>query len=502
MEVNFSRLLEGGQKRMMLYIAGGIAGVLMMLVILCNLLLIVSNVKEPDQMPEVFGIRPAIVLSGSMEPTFYPGDVILLKKTKEPEALEVGDVACYLYSGKATTHRITERFEADGKTRYIMKGDYNNAEDRLAVDTEQIQGVWTGGRIPHLGRLLMFLQSTMGMFLFLICPLAGVLSWDILKRRREEALRREAWENGESAAGGESENGSVLGRELRRISGFGRKREDERSGRPENDEQYRRLEAELEEYRRREEGRRALGETEEWGRPGEEEYRGRPGTAEGRRSPGEAEYHGRPGEAEGRRSQGGAEYRGRPGEAEGRRAQGGAEYRGISGAAGYRGRSEEARLRRNLRSGIPGGRRYERDSDGLDEEFAYYAGQEEDLDYLEELEEAARYYRKMKESLARYRRMEAVMERCRRLEEELARYEALVDRLETYEQRQREYGRQEHSRPASAQLGKHTEDFRRGGPCEEHAGMAGVKQGVSNQRTVTESSVDHIDRQSRSEKPE
>jgi len=82
MEVNFSRLLEGGQKRMMLYIAGGIAGILMMLVILCNLLLIVSNAKEPDQMPEVFGIRPAIVLSGSMEPTFYPGDVILLKKDK------------------------------------------------------------------------------------------------------------------------------------------------------------------------------------------------------------------------------------------------------------------------------------------------------------------------------------------------------------------------------------------------------------------------------------
>ena len=466
MEVNFSRLLEGGQKRMMLYIAGGIAGVLMMLVILCNLLLIVSNVKEPDQMPEVLGIRPAIVLSGSMEPTFYPGDVILLKKTKEPEALEVGDVACYLYSGKATTHRITERFEADGKTRYIMKGDYNNAEDRLAVDPEQIQGVWTGGRIPHLGRLLMFLQSTMGMFLFLICPLAGVLSWDILKRRREEALRREVWENGESAAGEESETGFVLGRELRRISGFGRKREDERSGRPENDEQYRRLEAELEEYRRREEGRRALSETEEWGRPGEAEYRGRPGTAEGRGVPGEAEYHGRP------------------------------------GAAGYRGRSEEARFRRNLRSGISGGRRYERDSDGLDEEFAYYAGQEEDLDYLEELEEAARHYRKMKESLARYRRMEAVMERCRRLEEELARYEALADRLETYEQRQREYSRQEHSRPASAQLGKHTEDFRRGGPCDEHAGTAGVKQGVSNQRTVTEPSVDHIDRQSRSEKPE
>lgn len=196
METNFKRFLEAPGKQIALYIAGGVAAVLMAVVIFCNLLLIVSNIREPNQMPSVFGIRPAIVLSGSMSPAFEAGDVILLKKTKEPEKLEVGDVACYLYSGKATTHRIIERFEAEGKPRYIMKGDYNNVEDRLAVDPEQIQGVWNGGRIRHLGSFLMFLQSTMGMFVFLICPLAGVLVWDTLKRRRMDRLRQEQWEQG------------------------------------------------------------------------------------------------------------------------------------------------------------------------------------------------------------------------------------------------------------------------------------------------------------------
>jgi len=397
MDVRWKRFVEGNLKQRLIYIGAGAAGIFMLAVILCNLLLIASNVKKPDELPEAFGIRPAIVLSGSMEPTFYPGDVILLKKTRKPDELEVGDVACYLYSGKATTHRITERFEADGKTRYIMKGDFNNVEDRLAVDPEQIQGAWTGGRIPYLGRFLMFLQSTMGMFLFLICPLAGVLCWDILKRRKEEVLRREAWEHGESAAYEEPGTGSVLGRELRRISGFGRKREDGRSGRPEEDEKYRRLEEELEGYRKREEDRREREEAE---------YRGRPGAAEDRRSPEEAEYRGRPQAAE------------------------------------YRDSSDEAHSRRNLRSGIPGSRRYDRKPGRLDEEFAYYAAQDEELDYLEELEEAAEHYRKMKEALARYRRMEAVMKRCRQLEEELARYEALADRLDRYE-RQRGRSRPE-----------------------------------------------------------
>ena len=191
METYIKRFLEAPGKQIVLYIAGGVASVLMAVVILCNLLLIVSNIREPKQMPSVFGVRPAIVLSGSMSPAFEAGDMILLKKTKEPDKLEVGDVACYLYSGKATTHRVIERFEAEGKPRYIMKGDYNNVEDRLAVDPEQIQGVWTGGRIRRLGSFLMFLQSTMGMFIFLICPLAGLLCWDIVKRRRMDRLRPE-----------------------------------------------------------------------------------------------------------------------------------------------------------------------------------------------------------------------------------------------------------------------------------------------------------------------
>lgn len=208
--MNWKRFFEGesSTKRMLLYIGGGAAGVLLTAIILINLLLIASNIREPNQMPSVFGIRPAIVLSGSMAPTFQPGDVILLKKTRKPEALEVGDVACYLYSGKATTHRVIERFEADGKPRYIMKGDYNNVEDRLAVDPEQIQGVWTGGRIPGLGRVLMFMQSTMGMFLLLICPLAGILSWDIWKRRRGEQRLREGWEDGVFAEIGAAEPSS------------------------------------------------------------------------------------------------------------------------------------------------------------------------------------------------------------------------------------------------------------------------------------------------------
>jgi len=460
MEVKLKRFLETPGKQRVLYIVGGMTTVLMAAVIFCNLLLIVSNIREPNQMPSVFGVRPAIVLSGSMSPTFEAGDMILLKKTKKPDELEVGDVACYLYSGKATTHRIIERFEAEGKPRYIMKGDYNNVEDRLAVDPEQIQGVWTGGRIRHLGKFLMFLQSTMGMFLFLICPLAGVLAWDILKRRKADRLRQEygegggyGYEEGQEAAG--------LGRiaAFRGILGY-RTRRDGREGTEEA-------------------ARRRLNT----GRSGEEVYSGRSET-EAHPEQSEAEAYSRKDMRKAHLRDGRREALYTESDADGfyerenrnqrfedtdmphpssrrtpvsERKRTGEFYR-TGEARVYR---EEAAAAR--RPDFASGSRSDRD-----DEFYYYSQLDEELDYYQELEEAAEHYRKMRESLKRYRRMEAVMNRCRRLEEELSRYEALAEKLETYEKT----------------------NLR--GSRNQRAGQTG--NGVSNQGRRREPPVDHIER--------
>ena len=422
MDTNIQHFLEVPRKQKVLYIAGGIITVLMAVLICCNLLLIASNIREPNQMPSAFGIRPAIVLSGSMSPTFDAGDVILLKKTREPDKLEVGDVACYLYSGKATTHRIIERFEAEGKPRYVMKGDYNNVEDRLAVDPEQIQGVWTGGRIRHLGSFLMFLQSTMGMFVFLICPLAGLLAWDILKRRRLDRLRLERQGYGESPGYGYEEGQGAAG--FGRIAKFrgilGRKPE---SGDRREEAGYRRND-------RTEHGRISAGEPMDTRAVRVEPERQR---LYAERSGTEAypEYS-----EEGREEELTPSPRRRP---PAPRREGPGEYD----------RPREPRESRETRNQTAAAGRMDIDRRGRtdqDDEFYYYSQLDDDLDYFEELEEAAEHYRKMKESLKRYRRMEAVMNRCRRLEEELSRYEALADRLETYERanlRGRQHGHAE-----------------------------------------------------------
>ncbi|KPI90631.1 signal peptidase type I putative serine peptidase Clan SF Family S26A [Leptomonas seymouri] len=73
-----------------------------------------------------------VVLSGSMEPGYYRGDVLLLHSVKQYPA-EVGDIIVYSLSERSIpivhrVHRIHQRAE-DGKRFYLTKGDNNVHDD-------------------------------------------------------------------------------------------------------------------------------------------------------------------------------------------------------------------------------------------------------------------------------------------------------------------------------------------------------------------------------------
>lgn len=165
-------------------IAGIVLCVVFIPIILINIILIAGSYINPGELPGVFGIKPAVVLSGSMEPEIQVGDLIFIRST-DSALLKEGDVVCYLTSGKAVTHRIISVTQGeDGQPRYVTQGDANNAADRLAVTTDQVQGIWKGARIPKLGSAILFMQTTTGMILFIICPLLLFFAWDIWRRRR------------------------------------------------------------------------------------------------------------------------------------------------------------------------------------------------------------------------------------------------------------------------------------------------------------------------------
>ncbi|RMZ93405.1 signal peptidase complex catalytic subunit SEC11A [Brachionus plicatilis] len=73
-----------------------------------------------------------VVLSGSMEPAFHRGDLLLL--THEPKGpIRVGDIVVFKIEGREIpiVHRVLKVHEKeDGYAKYLTKGDNNSVDDR------------------------------------------------------------------------------------------------------------------------------------------------------------------------------------------------------------------------------------------------------------------------------------------------------------------------------------------------------------------------------------
>lgn len=114
-----------------------------------------------------------VVVSGSMEPAFYRGDIVLVEKADflgihefNPEDVKVGDVVVYdaAWYDQPVIHRIINITEINGTTMYIIKGDNNNAPDPYYVKASQIkEKVVTFGDslvvIPKVGYLSLWLRG-------------------------------------------------------------------------------------------------------------------------------------------------------------------------------------------------------------------------------------------------------------------------------------------------------------------------------------------------------
>ena len=115
----------------------------------------------------------SVVVSGSMEPTFYRGDIVVLQKADffgikefDPKSLEVGDVVVYdaAWYDQPVIHRIINITDINGSTMYVIKGDNNKRPDPYYVKAEQInEKVVTLGDnlvvVPKIGYLSLWLRG-------------------------------------------------------------------------------------------------------------------------------------------------------------------------------------------------------------------------------------------------------------------------------------------------------------------------------------------------------
>ena len=164
-------------------IVGIVLCVIFGFVLICNLTIIIKGSVNPDNPPSVFSVTPLVVLSGSMsgedDGHIEIGDLIFIKDVNYAD-LKEGDVVTYKDGKSFTTHRIIGQDEKG----FITKGDANNAEDTKRLTEDRLVGIVTG-RVPKIGNFALFLQTPLGMVLFVGLPLLAFIVYDLIKRQMQ-----------------------------------------------------------------------------------------------------------------------------------------------------------------------------------------------------------------------------------------------------------------------------------------------------------------------------
>lgn len=175
-----------------LTVVGTVLCIILIPILVINCILIVKSFTS-EEVPNVAGTLPLIVLTDSMYPVIESGDLIICH-TAEPEEIAVGDVIAFFdpagNGSSIVTHRVIEVTEQNGAPAWRTKGDNNNTEDRLAVPADKLVAVYEGTRLAGFGNVALFMQTTPGLIVCVVCPILLLVGYDMIRRRQYEKANK------------------------------------------------------------------------------------------------------------------------------------------------------------------------------------------------------------------------------------------------------------------------------------------------------------------------
>ncbi len=137
----------------------------------------------------LFGYKPLVVLTGSMEPNLNVGDLIFVKKVSNENELSVGDIITFEEEGasQTITHRIVNIVDEDGVKAFETKGDNNSSNDISLIPSDRVVGK-VFFKVNAVGAWIMKIFTTAGIIIFMIIVL---LLWSNSNTRKDRAIVRE-----------------------------------------------------------------------------------------------------------------------------------------------------------------------------------------------------------------------------------------------------------------------------------------------------------------------
>ena len=155
-------------------------------ILVINVTLIIKGSVNKDVPPDIFGIAPLAVTSGSMEgennDSFGRGALIFVRilDADGKNDLSVGDIVTFRSDGAYVTHRIVSvNLSGEEVSSVVTQGDANNVNDG-AVPVSNIVGLCVGS-VEGLGSFSMFLQTPAGILVFVGIPVLLFIAYDIIR---------------------------------------------------------------------------------------------------------------------------------------------------------------------------------------------------------------------------------------------------------------------------------------------------------------------------------
>ncbi len=160
-------------------------------ILIVNLYIMIQSGLNRDKVPNVFGYKPFIVLSGSMETKIHKGDLVITKIVN-PKKLKKDDVIAFRDAeNTVTTHRIIDIVEEDGEKYFITKGDNNSIQDKNLVEFKDVEGQYVT-RFPSIGSIMNTLsEPTTIIIVFLGITLIFVVAFSISTKKQRDLERAE-----------------------------------------------------------------------------------------------------------------------------------------------------------------------------------------------------------------------------------------------------------------------------------------------------------------------
>jgi len=178
-----------------IYIAKEVISWVLLIAVFCVFVFTVYNTfvnKDKAEGAFLFGYRPVLVLTGSMEPYMMTNGLALTKEVTDICELSVGDVVTYHVQGQeGNMLRITHRIIDISGNFIYTKGDNNSVSDCYALTIDNIEAkvvgvtnitAWIAAKWQTTAGKIMLISFALGAILLYFCLKMGI---DYLRQKRK-----------------------------------------------------------------------------------------------------------------------------------------------------------------------------------------------------------------------------------------------------------------------------------------------------------------------------